>query len=225
MHTAQEVQTDFDQIALVSGERWSHNHHYHSFMLKHVPAHCEAALEIGCGTGTFSRLLAQRSDQVLAIDLSPEMIRLAQGHSAQFPNIEYQTADALSYDFPAGGFDCIASIATLHHLPMREMLDKMREALRPKGSLLVLDLLASEGVRDLLADLVGIPLSLGLRLLHTGRFREPREVREAWAKHGRRDSYLTGSEVDRICRNMLPGVQVRRHLLWRYSIVWRKPAA
>jgi len=31
----------------------------------------------GCGTGTFSRLLADRSEHVLALDLSPQMIQIA----------------------------------------------------------------------------------------------------------------------------------------------------
>jgi hypothetical protein len=26
------------------------------------------------------------------------------------------------------------------------------------------------------------------------------------------------------CEAELPGAKVRRHLLWRYSVVWRKPA-
>ncbi len=30
-------------------------------------------------------------------------------------------------------------------------------------------------------------------------------------------------EVREVCRAVLPGAVVRRHLLWRYSIVWRKP--
>jgi hypothetical protein len=28
----------------------------------------------------------------------------------------------------------------------------------------------------------------------------------------------------RLTRDLLPGARYRRHLLWRYSVVWRKPA-
>ncbi len=32
------------------------------------------------------------------------------------------------------------------------------------------------------------------------------------------------TEVRDACEAELPGAKVRRHLLWRYSVVWRKPA-
>src|SRR5262245_20874000 len=94
MKTAKEIQRDFDRIALAEGvEGWNHNNHYHDFLLRHTPPHLTRALEVGCGKGEFARLLAQRSEQVLGIDLSPEMLRIARLSSAQFPNIEYLQAD------------------------------------------------------------------------------------------------------------------------------------
>ena len=41
---------------------------------------------------------------------------------------------------PAGQFDYIASIATFHHLPMEDMLVKVRNALKVNGTLVILDL-------------------------------------------------------------------------------------
>ena len=67
-----------------------------------------------------------------------------------------------------------------------------------------------------------MPASLGLRLLKTGRLREPAAVRAAWAEHGRSDVYPTLAQVRRACAGLLPGARVRRHLLWRYSLVWHK---
>jgi len=134
------VRADFDRIALVSNDGWDHNSHYHSFLLKHLPPHCVEVLEIGCGTGAFSRRLATRSGRVLALDLSPQMIRIAKERSGQHSNIDFQVADALAWEFPAGQFDCVASIATLHHLPYEEMLSKMKRALKLNGTLIVLDI-------------------------------------------------------------------------------------
>ena len=68
-----------------------------------------------------------------------------------------------------------------------------------------------------------MPVSLVLRALKTGRFRAPREVRAAWEEHGRDEIYPTVPAVRQVCERVLPGARVRRHLLWRYSIVWRKP--
>jgi len=108
------IQTDFDRLALLDAEGWTHNNHYHNFLLRHVRHDCQNALEIGCGTGAFARRLAARAQHVVALDLSPEMIRAARSRSTSFRNIEFHVADAISWDFPAAHFDCTTAIATLH---------------------------------------------------------------------------------------------------------------
>ena len=218
------IQTDFDRIALLSGDDWDHNEHYHSFLLRHIPVHCRAALDIGCGTRAFSRRLAERSDRVVALDLSPQMIRLARERSRCYSNIEFHVADATTWDFPLERFDCVASLATLHHLPIEEMLLKMKGALRPGGVLVVLDLYRATGLFDTFTSLVAISTNLVLRLVKNGRLRERREVREAWAEHGKNDFYSTLAQISRICETALPGARMRKHLLWRYSIVWKRAA-
>ncbi len=218
------IQQDFDHIALVSEDGGAHNDHYHTFLLKHLPSSCHRALEIGCGTGNFARRLAALSEQVLAMDLSPEMIRLARERSAEFPNIEFQLADVREVPLNLASFDCIATIATLHHLPLTEVLQKMKAALKPGGVLLVLDLFEPAGLADSLSNLLAIPVSVSLRLIHHGRLLPRRDERDAWAAHEVHDLYPTIPEVQALCASVLPGAQIRKHLLWRYSIVWQKPA-
>jgi SAM-dependent methyltransferase len=217
-----KVRADFDRIAALSADGWSHNSHYHPFLLKHLPPSGAQALDVGCGTGGFSRLLAQRFRRVLAVDLSPRMVELARERSPRYPNVDFQVADAMACEFPAGQFDCVASIATLHHLPFEGFLSRVKNALVPGGTLLVLDLFQPVGFADRCIDLLAVPVSVGLRLVKGGRLREPPKVRAAWEEHGRSDVYLTMAEIRRSCAAVLPGAQVKRHLLWRYSIVWRK---
>jgi ubiquinone/menaquinone biosynthesis C-methylase UbiE len=217
-----KIRADFDRIALLSENDWNHNDHYHDFLLKQLPPHCTYALEIGCGTGAFSRLLARHADRVLALDLSPQMIRIAKEHSEQYSNIDFQVADAKTWEFPAEQFDCVASIATLHHLPFEETLLKVKGAMKINGTLIILDLFQPAGLSDALTSSLAVPASIMLRLIKTGRLREPREVQEAWAEHGRSDSYLTLSQIRQVCASLLPGAQVRKHLLWRYSITWKE---
>jgi len=269
-----EIQTDFDRIALVSPEGAAQNDHYLNFLLRHLPLNCDRVLEIGCGTGTFARVLAARAQHVLAIDLSPEMIRLARERSTGISNLEFHLGDILDMALAAESFDCIASIATLHHLPYREMLLKMKPALKPGGVLLVLDLFERinwhgrpwhgrpardssgarhghlardssgalhghlardsahdsnrqtrsirEGLVDTFLNLLAIPVSVTLRLIHQHRLVPSREVRAAWAAHEAHDLYPTIKEVRTLCAELLPGAKVRKHLLWRYSIVWVK---
>ena len=216
------VRADFDRIALLAGEGWDHNGHYHEFLARHVPEPCQEALDIGCGTGAFSRLLAKSAERVLALDLSPNMIRVAVERSAQFPNIEFRVADVLALELPVERFDCVVTIATLHHLPLAEVLPKIKRSLKSGGVLLVLDLFQAEGLLDAARNALAVALSVGLRLSKQGRLRPPREVRRAWDEHGRHDSYLTLAQVREVCAEMLPGAEVSRHLLWRYSIIWKK---
>ena len=231
------IQTDFDRLAALDSEGWTHNNHHHNFLLRHVPHGCQNALEVGCGTGAFARCLAEGAQHVVALDLSTEMIRVARSRSASFRNIEFHVADAISCDFPAAHFDCIATIATLHHLPLREMLLKMKAALKPEGVLLVLDLFEPErnlfnaprylpnpdAWFDTFLNIIAMGVSVSLRLIHNGRLKPPREVRAAWEAHGQHDSYPKMSEVRNLCADILPGARVKKHLLWRYSIIWQKP--
>jgi ubiquinone/menaquinone biosynthesis C-methylase UbiE len=95
--TLESIQSDFDSIALLPEENWNHNAHYHRYLISQIPKPSRQVLEIGCGTGRFSRLLAQHTEKVLAIDLSPEMIRIAQERSRVHPNIEFVKGDVMAY--------------------------------------------------------------------------------------------------------------------------------
>lgn len=63
----QKIQKDFDRIALLEQPMWNHNSHYQSYLLKQIPSHCQNVLEIGCGTGAFSCLLARRVNKVMEV--------------------------------------------------------------------------------------------------------------------------------------------------------------
>ncbi len=228
IQSTEKVREDFDRLADLSDEGgWDHNAHYHGFLLGHLPARCSEALEVGCGAGAFARSLAERSERVVAIDLSPRMIEVAKDRSKEHPNVEYVVADANSWEFPEERFDCVASITTLHHLPFELTIRKMRDALRPGGTLLVLDLYRAASVADYLAGALGFPVSKALKLAKTGSLanRQSPELRQAWEAHGRTDRFLTLAEARRVRDAELPEAEVRRHLLWRYSLVWRKPVS
>ena len=99
----------------------------------------------------------------------------------------------------------------------------MKTALKPSGVLLVLDLFEPSGLSDSLLNFVALPVSSMLRLMHHGRLLPSREARDAWKAHEDHDLYPTMTEVHALCERILPGAKVKKHLLWRYSIVWRKP--
>jgi len=223
------IERDFDCLARFDHQGWTGNNHYHNFLLQHVPPQCERVLEIGCGTGAFSRALGGRAKHVTAIDLSSEMIRVARSRSQQFPQIEFEIGDIMGRPLPATQFDCIATIATLHHLPQADVLSRLKEALRPTGRLIVLDLFQAEtsllstaGLTDHFLNVVALGTTGILRLVHNGRLRVPRAARAAWQAHGKTDRYLTMDEVRSLYASIFPGAVIRKHLLWRYSAVWIK---
>ncbi len=76
---------------------------------------------------------------------------------------------------------------------------------------------------DTLLNVLATPVSVSLRLIHHGRLLPRREARDAWAAHEKHDIYPTMNEVHALCAEILPGAKIRKHLLWRYSVVWKKP--
>ncbi len=85
---------------------------------------------------------------------------------------------------------------------------------------MVHDLFRERGLVDRAASALALPLSFARRLLVA---RPSPEARAAWAAHARHDRFLTLDEVRRRAAAVLPGARVRRHLLWRYTLTWRKP--
>ena len=186
--TLESIQADFDRIALLSDEAWNHNTHYHDYLIRQIPERCDRVLEIGCGMGEFSRLLAQRARNVLAIDLSPQMIRLAREQSIRHPNIEFAVCDAMTFNFGEQQFDCIATLTTIHHLPIQAVLHRIRAALKPGGVFFCLDLYQNSRAMDLVFDGFAYSTSLLLRLIKTGRLRPQRASLSV--RGAREDRYL-----------------------------------
>jgi len=91
----------------------------------------ESILDIGCGDGKITDLLAQRtSGEVVGIDRSPEMIAYAQ---AAFPGQVFIETDAQALQFGAR-FDVVFSNAALHWVPDHEaVLRGIYRALKPGG--------------------------------------------------------------------------------------------
>lgn len=97
-------------------------------------------LEIGCGTGRFSRALSQRFQQVTAIDVSDEMINKARElhPSTLYPNLNLQPTNGTSLDFiPSSSIDVVFSYEVFQHMPSPEIvfnnLKEVHRVLRPEG--------------------------------------------------------------------------------------------
>jgi SAM-dependent methyltransferase len=217
---AQQVRDDFNTIARLSGTRVHGSERYLEWLLEQVPV-CESVLDVGCGAGGFTRLLASRATTVLGIDLSPAMIETARAATLPGSVVRFEVMDVMTDD-PGARFDVVTTVATLHHLPLAAALRRLAALLHPGGTLVVLDLLDTSGLRELPRNGIAWIIDRSRRLA-AGWPRADREVREAWEEHMRHDRYDTWPDLLATYAGALPGATLRRHLLWRYSAIWRKP--
>lgn len=88
-------------------------------------------LDIPCGTGILGKLLHSFPFQIVASDISPEMMELARGEYPADRLIDFVQADITNTGFPRRSFACIVVIGFLHRVP----LDIKRAALREISSL------------------------------------------------------------------------------------------
>src|ERR1700730_17379093 len=74
-------------------------------------------LDVGCGSGWATRLLAEKAKpgQVVGIDISDEMIRIAREASMEFSNIEFQVATAEDLPFESNEFTHSFSMECLYY--------------------------------------------------------------------------------------------------------------
>jgi ArsR family transcriptional regulator len=113
--------------------------------------------DLGAGEGTLAQLLAQRAEQVIAVDLSPKMVEFGQELAIQngLKNLEYRLGDIENPPIEDASLDLAILSQALHHAehPQRA-LDSAFRILKPGGRLIVLDLVQHhfEEARELYAD-------------------------------------------------------------------------
>lgn len=96
-----------------------------------------AGLDIGCGEGHNTRLLAKRGARVSAIDISEVFTRYAKDSEKETPlGIDYQVASAVDLPFADGTFDFAVAFMSLMDVPETErVLAESFRVIRPGGFL------------------------------------------------------------------------------------------
>lgn len=93
-------------------------------------------LDVGCGTGHWSRFFASLGYSVEGVDLSEEMIAAAKEQRP--PGCRFSVADAHALPFEEGSFDLVAAMAALEFIPdPGSALAEMARSTRPGGSMLI----------------------------------------------------------------------------------------
>ena len=116
----------------------------------------ERLLIIGCGTGA-DLAYVPAGAEVLAVDLTPAMLRQAMAYAR--PGIELRVMDGMALDLPDGAFD-----AAILHMGLEVIPDPVRclreaaRVLRPGGRLAVFDKFLAEDARPGLLRRAGLAL-------------------------------------------------------------------
>jgi 2-polyprenyl-3-methyl-5-hydroxy-6-metoxy-1,4-benzoquinol methylase len=91
-------------------------------------------LELGCGTGSFTRELARSGAEIVAIDVSPELLEIANANTSA-PNVQYQIQNAYALRYPEGMFDSVVGSSVLHHLEIEDAIRDIYRVLKPEGTI------------------------------------------------------------------------------------------
>lgn len=97
-------------------------------------------LDVGCGAGLLSEALAGEGAQVVALDLAPELIKVARLHgleSGVAVDYRLQSVESLAQDMP-GRFDAVTCMEMLEHVPdPGAIIQACARLLKPGGKLFV----------------------------------------------------------------------------------------
>lgn len=203
-----------DNGQVMTSRPWNHNIHYHNLVLTSATPDCRRALDVGCGQGLLARRLAERCQEVIAIDIDRDAISRTRVGDGLEGRVKFVEGDVMTYAFSDGSFDFITAVATIHHLQLRPALVRFQKLLIPGGVLAMVGLYRAETLSDYALAAAAFPVSWMLRSLRGhadvgAPVQDPKE---------------TLREIRSACDIFLPGASLRRRLLFRYSLIWRKPS-
>ena len=111
--------------------------HYHRYAMMLDVVKGKAVLDVACGEGYGSYLMAGVAHTVVGVDISDEAVRHASSVYDK-PNLKFIQGSATNIEFPDGSFDVVVSFETIEHLAEQaEMLSEIRRVLRRNGLLII----------------------------------------------------------------------------------------
>ena len=91
-------------------------------------------LEIGCGTGEFTKRITQTGADITAIDISPDLLEIAR---KTIPNVtvRFHVQNVEKLDFKDGSFDVVIGSSILHHLNLNLAIKEVYRVLKRGGGI------------------------------------------------------------------------------------------
>jgi ubiquinone/menaquinone biosynthesis C-methylase UbiE len=119
-----------------AGEIWHEHWHRYHFTAPLVAG--LDVLDVACGEGYGSALLATRAATVIGADIAQTAVDHALARYAAVANLGFRQADCAALPFADACFDAVVSFETIEHIVAQEpFLDEIRRVLRPDGLLIL----------------------------------------------------------------------------------------
>ena len=91
-------------------------------------------LELGCGAGYFTKELARSGAEIMAVDLSADLLEIAKANCPA-SNVRYEIQDACALTYSNAAFDSVVGSSILHHLEIEPALREIRRVLKAGGTI------------------------------------------------------------------------------------------
>lgn len=113
--------------------------HFHRYAMCSKVVSGKKVLDIACGEGYGSALLAQHALSVSGVDISDAAVAHARAsYESKIDNVQFKQGSADAIPFPDASFEIVVSFETLEHLSTQEeMLDEIKRVLIPNGVLII----------------------------------------------------------------------------------------
>jgi ubiquinone/menaquinone biosynthesis C-methylase UbiE len=108
-------------------------------------------LDVACGPGILSAAIAKTAREVVAFDLTPEMLKRAaqRCNAAGLTNVTFREGNAAELPFADGAFDAVVTRLSVHHFDQPErVLSEIFRVLRLGGSFVIADVISSEELQN-----------------------------------------------------------------------------
>ena len=92
----------------------------------------QRVLEVGCGSGMFTEMFARSGADIVAVDISPDLIEIARSRELATDRVRF-IVRPFEECLEEGPFDAVIGSSVLHHLDLTTALDRIRELLAPGG--------------------------------------------------------------------------------------------